>query len=217
MHKYLFLLVLGFLLVMPLAADKHPKTSELEQFIADNPIEPRIPELMMNISQKSQSLNTDGYSLYLGKQYKEAIAKFSEAVQVDVNNSFAWYNLACCYSLINNPECVHCLKEAVTRDWFWGLQLMVDPDFDNHRYIDLKGVLYQSEAPRFGHTMRNDGTVTVFNYWTQNIGVGYYSILYGTIFEYFPHLNGYDGGGPDGNRREKESVNQVLVPDIPLK
>ena len=228
MNKMFFFFLLGLMAIMPLAAEKHPQAAALQRFIDQNPIESRIPEMMIYISQKSEELNAAGYDLYLKKRYPEAIAQFEQAVQADADNSFAWYNMACCYALTNEGyKASQCLEEAVGRDWFWGLQLMVDPDLDGVRYT---GISYEYaeydpwDKPVFTHHLYENGTVDFYDdqfYQSgtpRKLGSGYFCIIsYGAVFEFFPFLDSYMVDGPNGPIGIPAANNVVKLPNIALR
>ena len=224
MNKYLFFILFWFLAILPLSADKHPKAAEIRGYADDNPIEPRIPEIMIYISLKSEELNAEGYDLYLKKRYREAISRFDEAVRYDEDNSFAWYNMACCYALLGDDRKTALnLKEAVRRDWFWGLMLMVDPDLDGVRRF---GISYQYAEydpwgdPVFIHDLKDKGTVDFMDNQAgspRKLGTGYYCIVYSDLFEFFPYIDSYAVEGPNGPIHTPESWHQSRVPDISLK
>ena len=50
-------------------------------------------------AQSSEQLNTQGYYLLIDGKYEESIEKFKAAISKNNKNDFAWYNLACAYSL----------------------------------------------------------------------------------------------------------------------
>lgn len=227
MNRFIFILLFGLILLLPLAAEKHPQATELQHYIDQNPIEPRIPEMMIFISQKSEELNSEGYELYLNKRYREAIAKFEEALKYDEDNSFAWYNMACCHALLGESyEASQNLKEAVTRDWFWGLQLMVDTDLDNVRYV---GIRYEHGEYRYGnetlfsHYLYEDGRVDFYDNQIYQggqpleLGSGYYCIIYSVVFEYFPFVDSYMVDGPNGPITTPANYNVVKMPNISLR
>ena len=89
MKKLVLVLACACLAAGLAAADRHLKAAEIQRYIDGNPIEPRIPGMMIYISQKSEELNARGYRAYLDKRYDEAIALFKEAIEYDADNSFA--------------------------------------------------------------------------------------------------------------------------------
>lgn len=229
MKKAVLLVVFACRLMSAVAADEHPKAAEIQQYLNENPIEPRIPELLIEISQKSSDLNEAGHWSHLEKRYNEAIALFREAIEFDDDNSFAWYNMARSYALMGGNyygEVMEPLEKAVQREWFWGLKLMVDPDLNAWRYARLDTTFYENpqqtpECPAFVHVFRPDGTVTL-QAWLdcgeppREIATGYYSVVSWRVFEFFPEVETYVTDGPNGSITVPRRANQVRFPKVHL-
>jgi hypothetical protein len=140
MKKLFILSMLVFFLSMHIMAEVHPKIDELQKYANQNPIDPRVPEILQTISVESMELNGLGYQAYANRQYTAALEYFRKAWEVDGKNSFAWYNHGCTAVLsgkYDESDVLIDLKNAVRKDWFWGLQLMIDPDLDSIRSTDL--------------------------------------------------------------------------------
>jgi tetratricopeptide (TPR) repeat protein len=58
-----------------------------------------------------------GFALYKLNKFDEAKKAFDKAIELNPQNSMAWYNRACIYSLINNKnQSVFNLKRAIELD-----------------------------------------------------------------------------------------------------
>jgi tetratricopeptide (TPR) repeat protein len=89
-------------------------------------------------------LNTEGYRLYLAKQYPEALEKFQAAVKADETHALSHYNLAATLGLLRNQGKV-CefnayrdavmdeLERAVKLDEGRRKRMQKDPDFSSVR------------------------------------------------------------------------------------
>ncbi len=66
-----------------------------------------------NTTVKNPALS-EGIRLYKKENYFDAIEEFKIAIDVDVNATAAYFNLACCYSILQNPQdAYHYLAKAV--------------------------------------------------------------------------------------------------------
>ncbi|TFG62577.1 MAG: hypothetical protein E4H36_07670 [Spirochaetales bacterium] len=194
MKKIYIILFYSALLTGALSADSRPLAEGIEAYSTEYPIEPYIPEMLKSINAASMELNRQGYALYEQRQYKEAILKFGEAVSADENNCFAWYNMACCYSLMDEgypAQAAQSLVRAVRSSWmqFWGVKLMADPDLDPVRGFDTGGVNHI-----FGYAMEvdmvllPDGKALVKPLWGDRKGPvtkGYYCVIDTYVFTFF--------------------------------
>jgi tetratricopeptide (TPR) repeat protein len=82
----------------PLAADGHPMASRIRAYREANPIEPRIPVLLIWVSQQSEQLDTAGREALTRGRYGDAVDLLRRAVDSDEDNSMAWYDLARAYA-----------------------------------------------------------------------------------------------------------------------
>ena len=229
MHRHFFekksalLVLVGFLITLPVAGDKHPKAAEIQRLLDQNPLDSRIPAMMILISRKSEDLNVEGYELYVEKRYNEAIKKFEDAVRTDPDNSFAWYNMACCYALLSNGHQAGLfLKKAVDLDWYYALQLMVDTDLDAQRHfyhIAVDSERSPFETGPFLHRFDSDGLIDLFDNYTdppEYLGSGFYSVFADIVVEFFPHLDSYLVDGPDGVSHIPSADNVARLLDVDL-
>lgn len=127
-----------------LFAESRPLADGIEAYSLNYPIDPHIPEMLKYINTVSMDYNAQGYGLYGKGLYKEAVTKFKQALKADAGNSFAMYNMACSYALMNEGYAVQAaeqLADAIreTGGAYWGVQLMTDPDLDSLRDFDTGG------------------------------------------------------------------------------
>lgn len=92
-----------------------------------------------------------GYAYAELGRYDDEIKDYMNAINIDDEFSFAWYNMACYYAtpkLIENmPEddqkAIDCLKKAIAIDKSWKTDAIEDNDFDlikkNPEFIKLVG------------------------------------------------------------------------------
>lgn len=165
--------------------DTHHYADEINNYIAKHPYEAWFPNLERDIKASSMALNNEGYAFYEKKKYNDAIVKFTQAVQVDTTNSFALYNLACCYDLTEQEAAaIGSLKKAISYHPLWGIMLMVDSDLDcirNCRVPEKEYVSYSDwyEDPYTGsYLLSQDGSAMV-----GSVGYrGYFCLFGDTVF-----------------------------------
>lgn len=200
-----------FLILLPFTAfaDVHPLGEEISVYLEQNSIDPRVPELIAKISPDSMEFNRQGYLLYLEGNYPAASARFLDAINADPENSFAHYNLAAVLALEymgSNPDegmdgyylerCREELTAAVELEWFWGLQVLLDSDFDGVRSFGIGGadyliktILEDQEWGNITMSLYNNGFVGVDTYGPEGfveLGYGYFCIISNYAFIYFP-------------------------------
>jgi len=189
----------------------HPLKYELEPYLELMPIEPRLPDMLKNISDESMEFNRQGYTAYQRQQYNEAVRLFTRAIELDPDNSFAFYNRASCYALAYRDNGLAEMDEpalagddlwkATGLDWYWGLMVMVDSDFDSLRTIDLGGITNLRPAPvdsAILHNFNSDGSVFLEIVYKdlsgmghdsrEPLGSGYYCVIGEIAFEYYPEI-----------------------------
>lgn len=212
-----FLIVAMFCGIAALYADTHPKAAEIQKYINANPIDTIMADIVELIDPQSMELNKVGFKAYSEGDFVKALELFLKATDVDANNSIAWYNAACCYSL--DFKCMGqktslLLAKAVNIDWFWGLQLFVDSDLDGERIVpgtEITGYEFIVRGPEnsctYLHKLYQGGIVKIFEDCNtqsnmgegaryvpiKEVAVGYYCIIGAIsgdpyIFEFFPQV-----------------------------
>ncbi|TFG62578.1 MAG: tetratricopeptide repeat protein [Spirochaetales bacterium] len=142
MKKLFFVFFFSVLLTGTIFADGRPLADGIEEYAANYSIEPHIPEMLEQINDASMEYNRQGYALYEQRRYEEAISKFQQAISADSDNSFAMYNMACCYALMGKENSAKVAGILERVGGYWVVQLMVDPDLDALRNFDTGGANY---------------------------------------------------------------------------
>ncbi len=75
-----------------------------------------------------------GLNFYNNKEYDKALVTFKKITKIDKKHGAAWYNRACCSSILVNPiKALEALKKAIDIDKEWKNKAKDDKDFDNLR------------------------------------------------------------------------------------
>lgn len=233
MKTFIWAILFLGLVLFPAVAEKHPKAIEIEATIRENGYESLVSEITSRVSDRSYTLNQEGYALYTQGKYDAALAKFKQAISADDGNSIAYYNAACVMALQYGPgdyaqtqlfAIVRYLYQAMERDWYWALQMMSDSDLDAVKqfstayggYADQMAIAL-SDDYEWGsvyNKLNPDGTVENFtnrmDYADADMGHGYYCIIGGYVFEYMPFSQWGIGQPPDMQASYFYSVEDFL-------
>lgn len=185
MKKLLLFLIFACLVLVSAAADRHPKTDEINALIRNYGYDQQITEIASMVSHQSMQLNQEGFKLYEQKKYDAALEKFKQAVSADDSNSIAYYNAACVVALQYAsrpasdsgreallPVIVRYLNQAGERSWYWALQMMADSDLNSVKsfsgtyggYGDTMRITIGGDL-EYGYTFKKlnrDGTTTIY-------------------------------------------------------
>lgn len=112
----------------------------------------RQKRYISRISRESMDANKLGFQAYQQKDYKVAIGQFDRAIELDKNNMFAHFNLACTLSLAYGASGsgdaqilglirTH-LAAAADLDVHWAYKTFIDPDLDPVRGRLVKYNIY---------------------------------------------------------------------------
>jgi hypothetical protein len=219
MRKLVLSLVVACVAAGLAPAERHPKAEEIQAYINKHPFESRRPDIVAKITAESMSLNQEGMRLYGERRYGASLETFQKAIAADDGNSIAYYNAACVMALQYAAgsgsgaqrdrlllSIVRYLKQAIEREWYWALQMMVDTDLDpvrsfsGHYGTELRYTL--TEDIEWGDTiniLNPDGTATNSTPREDRttIGYGYYSIIGDRyVFEYMPAAASAVGSPP---------------------
>ena len=93
-----------------IAARKREKTSTRSRY---RPRHQPAPAPVRAAPARNPALS-EGISLYKQKNYYDAIEAFKRAIELDVREKAAYFNMACCQAILHNPEdAYHNLAKAV--------------------------------------------------------------------------------------------------------
>lgn len=211
MKQIILIIVCSTLILFSAFAEKHPMAGEIEAYISENGYGTKVQKITYRLSDRSNALNEEGYNLYTQEKYDAALAKFKQAISADDGNSIAYYNAACVMALqyaipsggVSKdsllPVIVRYLYQAMERDPYWALQMMIDSDLYEVRHFSS---YYGGRGDQMARTIYSDyewggvwtsfgGDGTAVNVsgrqdWNEmgGLGKGYYCIIGGYIFEY---------------------------------
>jgi len=75
-----------------------------------------------------------GLNFYNKKEIQKALSTFKKITKLDKKHDAAWYNVACCSSLLGKPKkALEALKKAIHLEKGWKDKAKEDKDFDNIR------------------------------------------------------------------------------------
>ena len=95
---------------------------------------PRRPGINNEIIRKLAELSQEAIRLLKQKKFKEAIVKYEEILKLEEDNMNALYNLACCYSLMNEKvKALEYLEKAMQAGFVDETHIKQDKDLDNIR------------------------------------------------------------------------------------
>lgn len=87
---------------------------------------------MIGFAQNTKSWKDIAAEYYINKDYNEAIKYYEKWLEADPNDNENWYNIACCYALINDQENTFmALDKAISLGWNNCKHLQNDTDLSN--------------------------------------------------------------------------------------
>lgn len=114
-----------------------------------------IADLNLTDSSSAKEYNSAGFKLYKKKDYLSAIKNFRVAIEKDSNYVLAYYNLACCLSIIYNDEkidssdIIFALEKTFDLVPKRSIKARKDSDFDNVRNLSWFKNLMKNNMGQF--------------------------------------------------------------------
>src|ERR1043165_6967387 len=110
----LFFFIIGIVMVAPKSSSQRKKEAELEamkrvQSINNSEQTTKTQQQNINVDQ----LTKQAINLYNQKDYYAAISVIQRTIRIHPSNHVLHFNLACLYSLTNNPESFSSLSTAI--------------------------------------------------------------------------------------------------------
>jgi phospholipase/carboxylesterase len=107
-------------------------TRQADDTATDKGLDPRDPAAWSFLKESNRELIMAGDEAYQSGDHLEAARYYLNAAKLGGGNANLFYNLACCYALLDQPEAAATVLRAAVRAGFEDIDHMnADPDFTN--------------------------------------------------------------------------------------